>query len=70
MYFGGLFGNTINKGTPLLPFIINRVNVLKVCDATIAFFRDNARAGERFKFTIDRVGVEALRAKIMEVCNV
>ena len=70
VYFGGLFGNTINKGTPLVPFITDQATVLRVCDAAIAFFRDNARAGERFKCTIDRVGIEALRAKIMEACNV
>lgn len=69
VYFGGLFGNTINKGTPLVPFITNRETVLKICDAAINFFKENAKSGERFKFTIDRVGEEALRKKIMEAYN-
>lgn len=69
VYFGGLFGNTINKGTPLIPFITDRETVLRVCDAAITFFKENAKAGERFKFTIDRVGVEALKEKLMEAYN-
>lgn len=67
VYFGGLFGNTINQGTPLVPFITDRETVLRVCDAAINFFKENAKPGERFKFTIDRVGQEKLQAKIAEV---
>ena len=66
LYFGGLFGNTINKGTPIVPFITDRETVLRVCDAAVTFFKENARPGERFKFTVDRVGEDALRERVME----
>ena len=66
VYFGGLFGNTINRGEALVPFITDKETLLRVCDAAVNFFRDNAKAGERFKFTVDRVGIEALRERLNE----
>jgi dissimilatory sulfite reductase (desulfoviridin) alpha/beta subunit len=39
---------------------------MAVCDAAIRFFGDNANAGERFKFTIDRVGREKFENVIKE----
>lgn len=67
--FGGLFGNHINKGETIVPFIEDEETLLKVCDAAISFFEQNANAGERFKFTIDRVGREKLEAAVKEVCD-
>lgn len=65
--FGGLFGNSISKGEAIIPFIANKELLLKVCDATIQFFADHAKAGERFKFTLDRVGREKFEKVIQEV---
>lgn len=67
--FGGLFGNSINKGETVIPFIEDHDKLLEICDAAIQFFAENANAGERFKFTIDRVGSEKFKEKIMEVYN-
>ena len=39
---------------------------MKVCDAAIVFFEQNANPGERFKFTIDRVGREKFEQVIKE----
>lgn len=64
--FGGLFGNTINKGEAIIPFIEDKEKLLKICDAAIKFFDENANAGERFKFTIDRVGREKFEKAIRE----
>lgn len=64
--FGGLFGNSIAKGETIIPFIDNKEKLLKVCDAAIKFFENNAKAGERFKFTIDRVGREKFKEEILE----
>lgn len=64
--FGGLFGNTIHKGEPIIPFIPDHDRLLRVCDAAITFFAENAKPGERFQFTIDRVGEEVFRQKILE----
>lgn len=65
--FGGLFGNTIAKGSPVVPFIDNHETLMKVCDTAIQFFDDNAKPGERFKFTLDRVGREKFNKVITEV---
>ena len=66
VYFGGLFGNTISQGTEIVPFIKDKETLFRVCDAALNFFNEYAKPGERFKFTLDRVGVDALKEKIME----
>ena len=58
--FGGLFGNKINKGTVIVPFVEEKEVLFRICDAALNFFQENAKAGERFKFTIDRIGKEKL----------
>ena len=63
--FGGLFGNTINKGDTFLPLIKSEEQLYRVTDAAIQFFSDHAKAGARFKFTLDRVGWDEFK-KVME----
>lgn len=67
--FGGLFGNSISKGEAIIPFIESYDKLMKICDAAIQFFEDNANPGERFKFTIDRVGKDKFNEKILEAYN-
>ncbi len=67
--FGGLFGNCISTGYTIIPFIEDHEKLMKVCDAAIQFFEDNAEAGERFKFTLDRLGKEKFEARIREAYN-
>lgn len=67
--FGGLFGNTINRGEVIIPFIEDREKLFAVCDAALKFFEEHANPGERFKFTIDRVGREELAKVIYSACN-
>ncbi|MBQ9014493.1 MAG: 4Fe-4S binding protein [Firmicutes bacterium] len=62
--FGGLFGNRIHKGSPIVPFVEDEETLFRICDAALEFFRENANPGERFRYTIDRVGGEALEEKI------
>lgn len=65
--FGGLFGNTINKGdSNLIPLVRSKEQLFAVTDAAIEFFEENANSGERFKFTIDRAGVDKLKEKVEE----
>lgn len=64
--FGGLFGNSINKGETVIPFIEDHDKLLKVCDRAIEFFEKHAKARERFKFTIDRIGKELFQKEIEE----
>ena len=67
--FGGLFGNSIAKGEPIVPFIEDHDTLMRVCDAAIEFFAANANPSERFRFTLDRVGHDKFRAVIMEAIN-
>ena len=64
--FGGTFGNTVSKGESPLPLITSKEQLYRVTDAAIQFFADYAKAGERFKFTIDRVGREKLYEVLKE----
>jgi dissimilatory sulfite reductase (desulfoviridin) alpha/beta subunit len=65
--FGGLFGNSISKGNTIIPFIADKEKLMEICDAAIQFFAENANAGERFKFTLDRVGWDKFEERIQEV---
>ncbi len=67
--FGGLFGNTIHKGDAILPLIRSKEQLYRVTDAAIQFFADHAKPGERFKFTLDRVGLETFKEKMEEAYN-
>ncbi len=67
--FGGLFGNSIAKGEPIVPFIEDHDTLLRVCDAAIEFFAENAKPSERFRFTLDRVGHDKFREVILKAVN-
>ncbi len=67
--FGGLFGNKIYKGESIVPIIKDKETLLRVADAAIRFFEENANAGERFRFTLQRVGEEKFRKVIEEAYN-
>lgn len=54
--FGGIFGNSIAKGKTPLPLVRSEEQLYSVTDAAIQFFDDHAKPGERFKFTLDRIG--------------
>ena len=47
----------------------DKEKLLKICDAAVNFFEENAKPSERFKFTIDRVGREKFEEKILEAYN-
>lgn len=67
--FGGTFGNHISKGQEFLPLITSEEQLFRVTDAAIQFFDDYANPGERFKFTIDRVGAEKLQEVLKGAYN-
>lgn len=64
--FGGLFGNKIYKGENIVPIIKDKETLFRVADAAIKFFEDNAKAGERFRLTLQRVGEEKFEQVIKE----
>lgn len=67
--FGGVFGNHIHQGEQVIPFIEDEEKLLRVCDAAINYFAEHAQSGERFKFTLDRMGRESFAAAIKEAYN-
>ena len=54
--FGGTFGNSIGAGESPLPPVTTEEQLYRLTDAAIQFFDDYANPGERFRFTIERVG--------------
>jgi dissimilatory sulfite reductase (desulfoviridin) alpha/beta subunit len=64
--FGGTFGNSIQKGTELLPIIRDQETLFRVADAAIEFFAQNANPGERFAKTLERVGWDKLQTAVEE----
>lgn len=68
--FGGLFGNVINKGEVPLPFITEEEKLYQLTDAAVEFFAEYGQSNERFRFTIDRVGMDVFVAKMKEVYDV
>ncbi|MCR5586548.1 MAG: 4Fe-4S binding protein [Lachnospiraceae bacterium] len=64
--FGGTFGNHIAKGVNPIGLITSEEQLFRVTDAAIEYFKENGNAGERFKFTIDRVGREDFYKKLKE----
>jgi dissimilatory sulfite reductase (desulfoviridin) alpha/beta subunit len=50
----------------VIPFIEDHEKLLKICDVAIRFFEHHALPGERFKFTLERVGYETFEKEIRE----
>ncbi len=67
--FGGTFGNSIRKGTELLPIIRDKETLFRVADAAIDYFAENAKPGERFAKTLERLGWEGFTQKVQEAYN-
>lgn len=67
--FGGLFGNQICKGESFLPVITSEEQLFRVTDAPIQFFDDYANPSERFRFTLERVGIDKFKEVIKEAYN-
>lgn len=67
LYFGGLFGNRIATGQQLLPIIFTEEKLHQVVEATLKFFQEYGKQGERFGRMLDRVGWEHLANDLQEV---
>ncbi len=66
---GGTFGNAIKRGRELLPIVEDEETLMKLADAAIDFFDENANPGERFAKTLERVGWDQLENKFKEIYN-
>ncbi len=67
VYFGGLFGNQIAIGKQLLPIIFSTEELHQVVETTLAFFKKQGKAKERFRNTLNRVGWKLLQQELDEV---
>ena len=67
--FGGTFGNSISKGTEYIPLIKDKDTLFKITDAAIEYFAENAKPSERFRKTLERLGDEDFKKKLIEVYN-
>lgn len=67
--FGGLFGNRVYKGENYLPIVRTEEELFRITDAAIQFFDDNANPGERFRMTLERVGLDKFKKVIEEAYN-
>ncbi len=64
--FGGLFGNEIHKGNEILPIVKDKEQLFRITDAAIDFFSKYGKSGERFKYTIDRIGWDVFKKEMEE----
>jgi len=62
--FGGTFGNLIAKGEQFLPIIRDKETLFRVADAALSFFDQHAKASERFRVAIERVGWDNFKAEM------
>lgn len=63
--FGGTFGNFIYKGDEFVPIITDKDTLFRVTDAAIEYFEENAKPSERFRKTIERLGEDSLKERVL-----
>lgn len=66
MSFGGTFGNHFHLGQEIVPFVEDKDTLFRIADATIQFFDDNAKAGDRLQFCIDRIGQDKFNQVVQD----
>ena len=67
--FGGTFGNFVYKGEEIVPLIKDKDALFRVTDAAIEYFEENANPSERFRKTIERLGIDGLKEKVTKAYN-
>lgn len=67
--FGGTFGNSLVFGQHIIPLVTDKKDLFKVVDIAIEFFKEYGKSGERFRFTIDRIGKEVLQKRLEAALN-
>ena len=67
--FGGTFGNFVYKGQELVPIIRDKDTLFRVTDAAINYFEENAKPSERFRKTLERLGEDELKRKVLAAYN-
>ena len=67
--FGGTFGNFVYKGEEIVPLIKDKDALFRVTDAAIEYFEENANPSERFRKTIERLGIDGLKEKVTAAYN-
>lgn len=65
--FAGTFGNNIHMGKEVVPFIKDEDTLFRVCDCAIDYFAEHANKSERFALTLERIGWDDFKEKLMEI---
>ena len=65
--FDGLYGNKIAVGKNFLPIIFDESKLYEIVEVALKFFEKNAKAGERFRNMLDRVGWEKFISEVEAV---
>ncbi|WP_406040167.1 4Fe-4S dicluster domain-containing protein [Succinimonas sp.] len=65
--FGGTFGNCIRRGEEMVPLVKDKEMLFRIVDATLDYFNEHAKPGERFRKTLERLGDEEFRSIINAV---
>ncbi|MDA8227348.1 MAG: 4Fe-4S binding protein [Desulfitobacterium hafniense] len=66
LYFGGMFGNTIELGKQIIPIIFEKEALDRIVEKTLDFYQEHGKQGERFGHTLDRVGSDLLVNSLKE----
>ena len=64
-----VYKRQVYKGEKYLPLVTSEEQLFRITDAAIQFFDDNANPGERFRMTLERVGLDKFEEKIKEAYN-
>jgi dissimilatory sulfite reductase (desulfoviridin) alpha/beta subunit len=48
----------------MIPLVFSKEKLFKVIDKTLEFYKKHGKQGERFRKTLDRVGVELLQKEL------
>ena len=66
VFVGGKIGKSPKFGIVLFEFIENLDELLDIVAKLVKFFKENAKDKERFRDTIDRLGIETLKEYLKE----
>ena len=65
LWIGGTMGKVPRLATRLPGLIESKEQLYRLIDAIIEYYRRNGRKKERFGHTIDRIGVDKVKAEIL-----
>ena len=65
IYIGGRWGKRTATGRPLSKLITTKEEALSIIEKAILLFREQGKTGERFAYTIERLGFEHVEKELL-----